>query len=153
MNSFQRTTRFLFIIVLPLLAACREPGAFVNPERFQHEDGTYRGAFIDRGLIQVNVQFTLENGIVTEVAYRHLVGIEPQYDWTTEREPYRSVIQQYEEALQYLVGKRLADHLADLYAPGPIVQTEVDGYSGATIRATKIIAAFRDALQKGVYRY
>ncbi len=134
-------------------AGCERPVSFMNVEQYRHEDGTYRGSFIDQGRIQVNVQFTLENGIVTQAEFRHLVGIVPAYDWTTDVEPYRSVIRQYDEALQYLVGKRLADHLADLYTPGPIVQTEVDGYSGATIRSGKIIAAFRDALQKGVYRY
>ncbi len=135
------------------IVACAKQEPFVNIEHYRHEDGTYRGSFIDRGLIQVNVQFTLEDGVVTQAEFRHLVGIVPAYDWTTDQEPYRSVIRQYDEALQYLVGKRLADHLTDLYEPGPIVQTEVDGYSGATIRSGKILAAFRDALQKGVYRY
>ena len=153
MNSRALPLPILALLILPLLTACERSTPFVNVEHFQHENGTYRGSFIDSGLIQVSVEFTLEDGIVTEAEFRHLVGVEPQYDWTTDEEPYRSVMQQYEEALQYLVGKALASHLQNLHNPGPIVQTEVDGYSGATIRAIKIISAFRDALQRGVYRY
>jgi len=59
----------------------------------------------------------------------------------------------YEEALQHLVGKPLLDHLADLYDPGRIVSIDVDGYSGATIRSTKIISAVRDALNREPYQF
>lgn len=124
---------------------------FRNVETFEHPDGTYRGAFIDEGVIQVNLQFTLKDGIVTEASFRHLVGVYPQYNLETEEEPYRSVVGQYHEALQHLVGKRLADHLSDLHEPGGIVTSEVDGYSGATIRSVKIISAIRDALNRGPY--
>ena len=127
--------------------------AFKNMETYAHEDGTYRGSFIDRGLIQVNVQFILVDGVIKEATFRHLQGIEPPYYLENEEEPYKSVIQQYEEALQYLVGKPLSDHLVHLYEPGDLVQTEVDGYTGATIRSGKIISAIRDALSRGVYRY
>jgi len=130
-----------------------EKPVFANMEAYAHEDGTYRGSFIDRGLIQVNVQFILVDGVIREVTFRHLQGIEPPYHLENEEEPYKSVIQQYEEALQYLVGKPLSHHLIHLYEPGNLVQTEVDGYSGATIRSGKIISAVRDALSRGVYRY
>ncbi len=144
----------LLLLACAMAASCiGNKGASRTIEHDAHEDGTYRGSFIDRGLIQVNVQFVLRDGVVTEAAFRHLVGVEPEYHWTTEDEPYKSVIRQYEEALQYLVGKRLSDHLAHLYEPGALVTTQVDGYTGATIRAGKIISAFRDALNRGVYRY
>ncbi len=42
--------------------------SFRNVEKYSHEDGTYRGSFIDRGLIQVNIQFVLRDGIVTEAS-------------------------------------------------------------------------------------
>lgn len=51
------------------------------------------------------------------------------------------------------MGKPLSHHLVHLYEPGNLVQTEVDGYSGATMRSEKIISAIRDALSRGVYRY
>lgn len=36
---------------------------------------------------------------------------------------------------------------------GELVTLEVDGYSGATIRANKIISAIRDALNRGPYQW
>ncbi len=135
------------------ISCTEEKPTFENMERYGHEDGTYRGSFIDRGIIQVNIQFVLVNGAIREATFRHLQGIEPPYYLDNEEEPYKSVIQQYEEALQYLVGKPLSDHLVDLYEPGNLVETEVDGYTGATIRSEKIISSIRDALSRGVYRY
>ena len=121
-------------------------------EARDHEDGTYRGIFADGPDIQVNVEFTLADGIVTEARFRHLRRDE-NYNLDADEEPYRSVVRQYHEALNHLVGKRLEDHLADLYRPGEIVVTEVDGYSGATIRSNKLISAIRDGLNRGVYAY
>ncbi len=118
----------------------------------RYEDGTYRGVFIDGDSIQVNVEFTLENGRVADAGFRHLRR-DDDYHLETDREPYRSVIAQYQEALDYLVGKELRQHLADLYRPEHIVTTEVDGYTAATIRSNKIISAIRDALNRGVYSY
>lgn len=141
------------LCLLLLVAACEQRRLNIPVEKLRHEDGTYRGGFVDEGLIQVNVQFTLKDGVVTEASFRHLVGAKPSYHLGNNEEPYRSVVAQYEQVLQYLVGKRLADHLGDLYEPGNIVTLEVDGYSGATIRSAKIISAIRDALNRGVYGY
>lgn len=139
-----------FIIILGLLVGCRSQ--MVRSEMYSHENGTYRGFFIDGDVIQVVVQFTLHDGTVTAASFRRLHRND-QYNLDTDQEPYRSVIQQYREALGYLVGKNLNQHLADLYAPGNIVTTEVDGYSGATIRSNKLISAIRDGLNRGVYSY
>jgi len=108
---------------------------------------------MDEGSIQVNLQFTLEDGVVTAASFRHLVGADPAYYLDVEEEPYRSVVQQYHDALQYLVGKPLLEHLNELHQPENIVETEVDGYSAATIRSNKIISSIRDALNRGVYSY
>ena len=136
-----------------LLIACTTREAKTTSEERLHPDATYRGAFIDEGIIQVNLQFTLVDGIVTEASFRHLVGAKPEYNIENQQEPYRSVVAQYEEALQHIVGKPLRDHLPDLYDPGSIITLEVDGYSGATIRSTKIISAIRDALNRGPYQF
>lgn len=140
----------LFAFFMFILAGCAP-----SPGRVEWvpDDGTYRGGFMDEGSIQVNLEFTLENGVVTEASFRHLVGAAPEYNLDTEEEPQRSVVQQYHEALQYLVGKPLLQHLPDLYHPENIVQSEVDGYSGATIRSNKIISAIRDGINRGVYSY
>ena len=134
------------------IAGCAPKAFFTNVENYEHPDGVYRGAFIDEGAIQVNVQFELVNGVVESARFRHLVGSIPAYNMNTEEEPYRSVVGQYHEALDYLVGKPLSIYLRDLYEPGKVVRSEVDGYSGATIRANKILSAIRDALNRGPYQ-
>ena len=136
-----------------LLAACTTREPKTTSEERPHPDATYRGAFIDEGIIQVNLQFTLVDGVVTGASFRHLVGAKPEYNLENQQEPYRSVVAQYEEALMHLVGKSLRDHLADLYDPERIITLEVDGYTGATIRSTKIISAVRDALNRGPYQF
>lgn len=117
-----------------------------------YEDGTYRGIFADRTDIQVNVQFTLEDGVVTAASFRHLRR-DDDYNLDAEDDPYRTVVQMYSESLEYLVGRNLQEHLTDLYEPENIVTSEIDGYSAATIRSAKIISAIRDGLNRGVYSY
>ncbi len=117
-----------------------------------YEDGSYRGIFADGDSIQVNVEFTLSGGVVTEASFRHLRRDDDYFLGTVE-EPYRSVIGQYLELPGYLVGKSLKDHLDDLYHPENIITLEVDGYTAATVRSSKIISAVRDGLNRGVYSY
>lgn len=141
------------LVFVGLAAMFRNTGPGVCPVAGRsYEDGTYRGIFADRDLIQVNVTFTLVDGVVTRASFRHLRR-DDDYFLGSEEEPYRSVVRQYEEALEYLVGKDLRAHLADLYHPEHIVRTEVDAYTSATIRSSKIISAVRDALNRGVYSF
>ena len=141
-----------FGIALPVLAVilvgCPDPGAPTE----EYEDGTYRGIFADEDSIQVNVEFTLEDGVVTEASFRHLRR-DDDYHLETEEEPYASVVQQYHDALDHLEGNDLQAHLTDLYEPEDVVTTEVDGYTAATVRSNKIISAVRDGLNRGVYSY
>ncbi len=123
-----------------------------QPQENLYPDGTYRGIFADGNEIQVNVQFELKDGVVESTRFRWLRRDE-DYNLDAEEEPYRSVIQQYREAFEYLEGKNLQNHLDDLYTPERIVSTEVDGYTAATIRSQKIISAVRDALNRGVYSH
>lgn len=135
-------------VLAVVLVGCGEPGAPIGG----YEDGTYRGIFADEDSIQVNVEFTLEDGVVTEASFRHLRR-DDDYHLEAEEEPYASVVQQYHEALDHLIGNELQTHLTDLYNPEDIVTTEVDGYTAATIRSNKIISAVRDGLNRGVYSY
>lgn len=114
--------------------------------------GCTGGVFIDGDSIQINVEIKLEGGVVAEASFSHLRR-DDNYHLTADAEPYRSIVQQYKEALDHLVGKNLELHLRDLYAPERIVSAEVDGYTSATLRSNKIISAIRDALNRGVYRY
>ncbi len=121
-------------------------------DQIEYEDGSYRGIFADRDEIQVNVQFTIKDGIVTAARFRHLRRDE-NYNIDAEEDPYKSVVGMYLESLEYLVGRKLNDHLPHLYNPEKFVDTEIDGYTSATIRSSKIISAIRDGLNRGVYAY
>ena len=116
----------------------------------EHPDGSYRGVFIDGDAIQVNVEFELKDSVVQEASFRHLRRDE-NYNLDAREEPYQSVIAQYREALEYLVGKNIEEHIDDLYYPGEIVEKEVDGYTAATLRTNKVRSAIRDALNRGAY--
>ncbi len=117
-----------------------------------YEDGTYRGIFADGDSIQVNVEFGLRGGRVERARFRHLRRDE-NYFLGTDEEPYRSVIAQYAELLSYLEGKDLRSSLGNLYSPENIITVEVDGYTAATVRSSKVISAVRDGLNRGVYSY
>jgi len=162
----------LFFLVGTMLLAfgCDAPGEVANTDQEEeepndeaapapapaegdvsYEDGTYRGAFIDRDAVQVNIQFTLEDNIVTSIGYRLLSHRGIDY-LEPETEATEALKDQHEQILDYLEGKDIREHLADLYEPGDFVE-DVDGFSGATIRANKVISAVRDALNRGVYVY
>ncbi len=147
----KRVPVILVLVIISLVIHGCQKTSFVD-DASRYEDGVYRGVFIDGDSIQVNVQFSLKDGVVSEASFRHLRRDE-NYNLEAEEEPYRSVVQQYQEALNYLVGKNLEKHLSDLYTPEAVVETEVDGYTAATLRSNKIISAIRDALNRGVYSY
>lgn len=134
----------LLLILLIFLIVCR-------PIQ-NYEDGVYRGTYIDAGPVQMAVEFRLRDGVVEVIEFRHLKRDDTYY-LGSEEEPYRSVIKQYLELLDYLKGKNLPGTIGDLYYPENIVQLEVDGYTAATLRSPKIISAVRDALNRGVYSY
>ena len=135
-------TVFIIVCLTAVWLGCSRPQ--------NHQDGWYRGVFIDGDAIQVNVEFELKESVVKNISFRHLKRDE-NYHLDTEKEPYRSVIEQYREALQYLVGKNIEVHIDDLYEPGAIVEKEVDGYTAATLRTNKVRSAIQDALNRGVY--
>lgn len=145
--------RICSLLLLTAVSAVIHGCARVREEAMlPYEDGTYRGIFADGDAIQVNVEFTLEDGKVAEASFRHLRA-DDNYFLGTEEEPYKSVVRQYEEALEHLVGKDISVHLEDLYRPEEVVSTSVHGYTAATIRSSKIISAVRDGLNRGVYSY
>ncbi len=122
------------------------------PERERsYEDGTYRGVFIDRDAVQVNVQFVLEDNIITDIGYRLLSHRDMDY-LEPEDSATEALRDQHMQILEYLEGKDIRESLVDLYEPGDFVE-DVDGFSGATIRANKVISAVRDGLNRGVYVY
>ncbi len=148
-NNLLRSARWLALALAGLTAAC---ASRQTPDVTVYEDGTYRGVYIDRERVEVALELRLQNGMVTAASFRHL-GYGDGFRLRTAEEPQRSIVQQYQEALDYLVGKNLEAHLSELYRPERIITTEVDGYTQATVRANKVLSAIRDALNRGVYSH
>ncbi|WP_168161558.1 FMN-binding protein [Ectothiorhodospira sp. BSL-9] len=145
--------RWPLIIALPfLLAGCG--GTPSGDHEPAYEDGTYRGGFFDRDQIQVVVQVTLENNQVTEASFRQLAYGGTDYRLAEEGVP-RGIADQYRELLDHMLGKDINQVIPELYSPGEVVteNAEVDGFTSATIRSSKVISALRDALNRGVYSY
>lgn len=114
-------------------------------------DGRYRGSFLDRGEMQVAVQFELRDGHLAALEYRHLAYGGVDYLALAEDAPLYPVTRQYRQVADYLTGKPL-HQLFDLYQPERVV-TDLDGYTGATLRTGKVISAIRDGLNRGVYQW
>ena len=113
-------------------------------------DGTYRGSYMEDGGEQVALELTLRDNCFESISYRTL-----QYrgeDYLAEDAPdvMKRVASQFEALLDYLTGKPVSA-VNDLYRPGEIAP-DVDGFSGATIRAPKVISAIWDALGRRAYR-
>ena len=118
------------------------------------QDGTYRGTFSDGGNMQVNVQLTLENNMVTATRYRYLWYRDVDYR-SSEDDTTVGLRVQYETLLESLIGQDIRTAIRAMYEPGNLVGSEydIDGFTGATLRSTKVISAVRDALNRGVYGF
>ncbi len=129
-----------------------------KPFQVSYEDGTYRGIFADRGDIQVAVQFTLENNRVTAISFRRLFHSGIDYLTGKNYVTVQGIREQHQALIDHLVGEDIRVALGDLYEPGKIVLfnvdkfNDVDGFTGATLRSTKIKSAIHDGLNRGVYR-
>ncbi len=150
--------RYVLLTVLVLAVVVAGYG-FVSesPEaiaaQWGYEDGTYRGIFADGNEIQVSIQFTLEENIITAISFRGLAHRGTDYR-SSDNAMVKGLLEQHEELIQYLVGKDIRTSLEDLRQPGLIVESKVvDTFTGATLRGNKIMSAMRDALNRGVYSY
>ncbi len=120
-------------------------------DALQYDDGRYRGVYQDRGEEQVGIQFDIENGVFTAITFRSLAYDGVDYLAAEEGSPVYGLISQHQQAIEYLIGKPV-EAIFDLYSPGDFVD-DVDGFTGATIRANKIFSAIMSGLQRGVYSY
>jgi len=156
-----------WILALLLIGLTAVSGSAFACMNMGFEDGVYRGMFSDRGEIQVNVEFTLEDNVVTAIRYRHLAHQGVDY-LQSEDEDVQMLAGQYKQLIDYLVGKDIRDHVNDLHNPGEIIEDEsaedelpwweleryaIDAFTGATTRGSKVVSALRDGLSRGVYNY
>ncbi len=123
------------------------PGVTVS-----HENGRYRGVYIDRDGVEVVVQFNLVDNVVTAINFRALNYRGENY-LTSDDPDIVGMRGQYQEAIDYLIDKDIREALVDLYNPGEMGISDFDLYTGASINSNKIVSAIRDALNRGVYSY
>ncbi len=146
------------LIVLVLVVAVAGYGLIsqspdASAVQWGYEDGTYRGIFADGNEIQVSIQFTLDDNVITAISFRGLNYRGNDYR-SSDDLMIKGLFEQYQELIQYLVGKDIRASLEDLRQPDLIVEsTVVDTFTGATLRGNKIMSAMRDALNRGVYSY
>ena len=114
-------------------------------------DGRYRGVFGDGGEMQVNVQFDLRDGQLSNISYRHLAYRDVDYRRLDEDDDLYPVWVQHQQLAESLEGQPLTAIFA-LHEPERLAE-DIDGYSGATLRGNKVHSAFRDALNRGVYSW
>ncbi len=133
------------------LAACATDRADVT-ETQSYDDGTYRGVFYDGGIMQVNIQFRLEDDVISSPRFRHLFHRDIDYRAETEDGWIAGIKEQHNAILEYLDGRHISA-MYDLYDTGAMLGTEydVDGATAATVRGNKLFSAMQDALNRGAY--
>ena len=132
----------------------RRPYKLVNtsklPAAHPYADGTYRGSYMEGGLEEVALEFTLRDNHFVSVTYRTLQYKGQDYLSADAPEAIRQMGRQFMQLTDYLVGKSVAS-VNDLYQPGEIV-SDADAATGATLRAPKVISAIWDGLNRHAYR-
>ncbi len=114
-----------------------------------YDDGTYRGVYEDQGNQQISIQFDLNNGLFADMSYRNLFYSDNDYLSAEPGDTFYPIRSQHEQALEYLTGNS-PDNLDALYTPGDLID-DYEGFSGATVRGTKIRSAIQDGLNRGLY--
>lgn len=112
-------------------------------------DGRYRGTYEDSGEQQVSIQFSIENGNLKDIRFRHLAYAGMDYRSMEEGDPFFGILQQYQQAAEYLEGKPV-ETIFQLHTPGGFIE-DVDTFSGATLRGNKMFSAMMDGLNRGIY--
>ncbi|KMQ50363.1 hypothetical protein CHISP_2726 [Chitinispirillum alkaliphilum] len=141
--------RYLILLVAAVVSVVVS-GCF-DSNKSSFADGVYRGAFFDRGEMEINIQFTLKSDTVTNISYRYLHYKGVDY-LDSDEENTNIVYRQYRELAEYLIDRDIRESLDKLFNPSGIITIEADGVTGATIRSAKLISAIRDGLNRGVYR-
>ena len=131
-------------------AVARKPYKLTETTAFtldSYQDGTYRGAYLDSE--QVQVEFVLKDNKFESIKLRAL-GFKGMDYLKSEDAAIKAVGGQYSQCIEYLAGKEVTA-IMDLYDPTGIA-SDVDGFTGATIRSSKLISAIFDGLNRGVYK-
>ena len=120
------------------------------PAAGAYPDGVYRGVYMEGGGEEVALEFTLRGGCFEEIYYRTLQYKGEDYLGAAAGTPANAIAGQFDALLAHLIGKPLSS-VNELYRPGEIAP-DVDGFTGASLRAPKVISAIWDGLGRHAYR-
>lgn len=138
-------------------------GGISYGEHWDLLDGDYRGSFMDHGVINISLEVTLEDEEIVDARMRHQYYDGVDYYDEDVADTFVGIREQYESALQYLVGAQGLSEINERlgYLEGnpdgtpaleAIEPEEIDGFTAATIRSSKVASAVRDAFNRGRYR-
>lgn len=131
-------------------AVARKPYKLTDTTAFTigtYQDGTYRGAYLDSD--QVQVEFTLKDNTFESFKLRTL-GYKGIDYLKSEDAAVQGIAKQFTECTDHLVGKDVSA-VMELYTPANVA-SDVDGFTAATLRSSKLISAIFDGLNRGVYK-
>lgn len=121
-----------------------EDGA--QAEELKLVDGVYRGTYDN----EVTARFIVKDNKIDNMMFMTLSYGGTDYRQLKEGDALYPVLVQYNQVLEYLKGKTVSAALVELDKPGDFI-TNVDGFTGATVRTAKVKSAMKDALNRGVY--
>lgn len=118
-----------------------------------YENGTYRGSYLEGGIQQVGLEFTLSEGVIEKAKYRTLTykGVDYLKPTIAKEEHLKK---QYDTLLEGLIGKTFEEARLLLQTPDKLVKnikTETDTLTGATLRSQKVSSALQDGLNRTPY--
>lgn len=110
-------------------------------------DGIYRGSFTDPK--QVEVEFEIKDNAFVSFKFRSLTFRDMNYK-ENEDAAVQGIAKQFTECTDHLAGKDVSA-VMELYTPANVA-SDVDGFTAATLRSSKLISAIFDGLNRGVYK-
>jgi len=132
----------------------RRPYKLVDTSRLPrvsaYPDGMYRGAYMEDGIEQVALEFSIRDNRFEAVSYRALRYKDADYLSSPLTDAQAKIAAQFHQLTDYLVGRDVSA-VNDLYQPGSIAE-DTDVSSGATLSSPKVISAVWDGLNRHAYR-
>lgn len=119
------------------------------PEASPYPDGEYIGVYSDDDGEQVVLHFSVHDNAIADIRYTKLEYKGVDYLNKEASDAVKKMAMQFEQLIDYLVGKDLSA-VNDLYIPAKIAE-DTDVSSAATLRAPKIISAIWEGLNKHAY--
>ncbi|MGN0996614.1 MAG: hypothetical protein ACI4PG_06875 [Candidatus Ventricola sp.] len=120
------------------------------PAAEPYPDGVYRGSYREHGGEEIALEFAIEDNRFVSIAYRTLQYKGEDYLDENASDTARGIAGQFQALIDSLVGRDIAS-VNSLYRPGEIAP-DIDGFSGATLRAPKVISAVWDGLSRHAYQ-